>query len=155
MRSTAERIFEHLPRLDGDAGLEEMVEELYAPDATFADPIQKANGREAILDMYRDMQRIFPQIDARLLRQLNGDRREVVEWEMTFKPKFWPSTIPLQGTTWLELDKQGRITNHQDYWDLWEFLRGSMPLQELIAERIPEPLKALLSRNRKGQRTDE
>ncbi len=155
MRSTAERIFDYLPRLDGDAGLEEMVQELYAPDATFADPIQKAAGHDAILEMYRDMQRIFPQIDASLLRRISDDRREVVEWEMTFKPKYWPTTIPLQGTTWLELDENGRITNHQDYWDLWEFLRGTMPLQELVAERIPEPLKALLSRKRKKHHTED
>ena len=150
MRATIDRMFDYLPRLDDEAALEEMVYEFYAPEAIFADPIQKARGRKEILGMYRDMQRIFPQIGATLLRQVHDTSLEVAEWEMTFKPKYWPATIPLQGTTWLELDNQGRVTNHQDYWDLWEFLRGTMPVQEIIGERLPEPLKRLLSRRNPG-----
>ena len=148
MRSTIESMFGYLPRIEDDSALEEMVYELYTPDATFADPLQKAQGRKAILGVYRDMQRIFPQIDATLLQQISSDQREVAEWEMIFKPKYWPSAIPLRGTTWLELDSQGRVARHQDYWDLWEFLRASVPIQEIIGDRVPEPLKNLLSRKK-------
>lgn len=148
MRSTVEKMFDYLPRIDDEAALEEMVYELYAPDATFADPLQKAQGRKGILGMYRDMQRVFSQIDATLLQHIDSDGREVAEWEMVFKSRYWPTAIPLRGTTWLELDSQGRVTRHQDYWDLWEFLRASIPIQEIIGDRIPEPLKNLLSRRK-------
>lgn len=146
MSSTLEQLFGYVNRMHDPQALEEMVFELYAPEATFADPVQKAQGRKEILKMYQDMLRVFPEIGITLLREIENDDLAVAEWEMTFKSKYWPVRIPLKGTTWLSLDNQGRVTEHQDYWDLLEFLKGSLPLQAVLDERLPEPAKKLLAR---------
>lgn len=149
MAGTIEHLFELVDRLNDDHALEEAVFELYAPEAVFADPIQTVQGRKDILKMYRDMVKLFPEISATLKAKIESETLACGEWQMTFKPKYWPSTITLNGTSWLELDNQGRILRHQDYWDLWEFLRGGLPIQELLGERLPEPLKKLLGRDKR------
>ena len=146
--TTLNTLFDLVNDLDNDTLLEERVFECYAPDAIFSDPVQTVRGRKAILKMYRDMLKVFPEIGATLINQVDNGNLACAEWEMTFKPKYWPATITLRGTSWLELDNKGLILRHQDYWDLWEFLRGGLPIQELLGERLPEPLKKLLGRDK-------
>ncbi len=143
MATIIDKLFSYMGQLSDDAALEDMVFEHYAPEAYFADPVQKAQGRKEVLRMYRNLGRMFPDISIAILRQLDRDDCVVAEWEMTFKSKYWPVTIPLRGTTWLTLDNQGRILDHRDYWDLVAFLKAGIPLPD-----TPEPVQRLLNRLR-------
>ena len=145
MRSPMQIMVDNLNQLDSDQALEEMVFELYAADASFEDPIQKVRGRKAIVGMYRDLVKIFPDLSATLRREVRADHAHVAEWDMTFKSKYWPKAITLSGTTWLELDNKGMILAHRDYWDLWQFVRRAVPVPEKLAEKLPEPLRHLLT----------
>lgn len=144
MRSPMQIMVDNLNSLDSDQALEEMVFELYAPEASFEDPIQKVRGRKAIVGMYRDLLRLFPELSATLRREVRSEHTLVAEWDMTFKAKYWPKTITLAGTTWLELDNKGLILSHRDYWDLWQFVRRAVPVPDKLMEKLPEPLKHLL-----------
>ncbi|MFN3714552.1 MAG: nuclear transport factor 2 family protein [Alcanivoracaceae bacterium] len=145
MRSPIQVMMDNLNRLENEQALEEMVFELYAPEATFEDPIQKVRGRKAIVGMYQDMVKIFPELTAVLKREVRNEQIHVAEWDMTFKSRYWPKAITLSGTSWLELDNKGMILSHKDYWDLWQFVRRAVALPEALLERLPEPLRHLLN----------
>lgn len=145
MRSPMQVMMDNLNQLESDQALEEMVFELYAPDATFEDPLQRVRGRKAIVDMYRDLVKIFPELSAVMKREVRTEHAHVAEWDMTFKSKFWPKAITISGTTWLEVDSKGMILGHKDYWDLWQFVRRAVTLPEALVERLPEPLRHLLT----------
>jgi hypothetical protein len=145
MRSPIQVMMDNLNRLENEQALEEMVFELYAPEATFEDPIQKVRGRKAIVGMYQDMVKIFPELTAVLKREVRNEQTHVAEWDMTFKSRYWPKAITLSGTSWLEVDNKGLILAHKDYWDLWQFVRRAVTLPEGLLERLPEPLRHLLN----------
>jgi hypothetical protein len=145
MRSPIQVMMDNLNRLENEQALEEMVFELYAPEATFEDPIQKVRGRKAIVGMYKDMVKIFPELSAVLKREIRTEQVHVAEWDMTFKSRFWPKAITISGTSWLEVDNKGLILSHKDYWDLWQFVRRAVTLPEALLERLPEPLRHLLT----------
>lgn len=145
MRSPMQVMMDNLNQLESDQALEEMVFELYAPDATFEDPLQRVRGRKAIVGMYRDLVKIFPELSAVMKREVRTEHAHVAEWDMTFKSKFWPKAITISGTTWLEVDSKGMILGHKDYWDLWQFVRRAVTLPEALVERLPEPLRHLLT----------
>lgn len=144
MRSPMQVMLDNLNQLENDQALETMVFELYAADATFEDPIQKVRGRKAIVGMYQDMVKIFPELSAVMKREVRNEHVHVAEWDMTFKAKYWPKAITISGTTWLEVDSKGMILSHKDYWDLWQFVRRAVSLPDALVERLPEPLRHLL-----------
>ena len=145
MRSPKQVMMDNLNQLESDQALEEMVFELYAPEATFEDPLQRVRGRKAIVAVYRDLVKIFPELSAVMKREVRTEHTHVAEWDMTFKSKFWPKAITTAGTTWLEVDNKGMILAHKDYWDLWQFVRRAVRLPEALVERLPEPLRHLLT----------
>ena len=109
MRSPMQVMMDNLNQLENDKALEDMVFELYAADATFEDPIQRVRGRKAIVGMYQDLVKIFPELSAVMKREVRTEHAHVAEWDMTFKSKFWPKAITISGTTWLEVDHKGMI----------------------------------------------
>ncbi|MDF1821457.1 MAG: nuclear transport factor 2 family protein [Alcanivoracaceae bacterium] len=144
MRTPIEHLFGSLKDMGDEQALEEMIFERYAAEATFEDPLQQARGRKAILKMYQDMARVFPDMSATLKRQACDGDSHVAEWEMTFRSRLWPKAITISGVTWLTLDSQQRIVAHVDYWDLWQFLRRALPIPAALLERLPEPLRHLI-----------
>ena len=145
MRSPMQVMMDNLNQLENDQALEDMVFELYAPDATFEDPLQQVRGRKAIVGVYRDLVKIFPELNAVMKREVRTEHAHVAEWDMTFKSRFWPKAITISGTTWLEVDHKRMILAHKDYWDLWQFVRRAVTLPEALVERLPEPLRHLLT----------
>ena len=144
MRSPMQVMLDNLNQLENDQALETMVFELYAADATFEDPIQKVRGRKAIVGMYQDMVKIFPELSAGMKREGRNEHVHLAEGDMTFKAKYCPKAITISGTTWLEVDSKGMILSHKDYWDLWQFVRRAVSLPDALVERLPEPLRHLL-----------
>ena len=144
MRTPMRQMFDNLKNLGDEQALEEMVFELYAPEALFQDPLQKARGRKEILKMYQDLSRIFPDMSAELISEACDGDTHVAEWSMTFRSRLWPKAVTIDGSTWLDLDKHGLILAHRDYWDLWQFLRRALPIPSALLDRIPEPLRHLL-----------
>ena len=126
MRSPKQVMMDNLNQLESDQALEEMVFELYVPEATFEDLLQRVRGRKAIVAVYRDLVKIFPELSAVMKREVRTEHTHVAEWDMTFKSKFGPKAITISGTTWLEVDNKGMILAHKDYWDLWQFVRRAV-----------------------------
>ncbi len=102
----------------------------YAEDSTFRDPFQEVRGRSAIAEIYRGM---FRQLhmpafrDVRLLGSSCKDGREqfVIAWRFEFSFRASGLRHAIDGCSLLEIDGQGLIGRHVDYWD------ASLLMQEL------------------------
>lgn len=112
-----------------------LVEDFYAQDAVFQDPIQRVEGRPAINAMFRSFTRIFKGVETSVLDVIEDNARCVIHWEMTFIYKRWPAAATVKGVTWLDLNEQGQCVKHTDYWDLWQFFKGSLPFVYKLREQ--------------------
>jgi len=101
--------------------------QIYAAQATFADPFTRVQGLAAITGQF-----------AHMYARLHAPRfavREVVAqgdvvwltWEFHFAWRAGGVAHCIDGASRLQLDAQGRIASHRDYWDACAFY-ATLPL---------------------------
>lgn len=123
---TLMKMIEVFDRMDE---VSQLVDEFYADDAVFQDPMQRVEGKAAIKGMFRSFAKLFKAVDSKVLDVIEDSERCVIHWQMTFAYKRWPAAATVKGVTWLTLDKEGKCSSHTDYWDLWQFFKGSLPFR--------------------------
>lgn len=144
MGAPTENMLEMITCFDQPEKIEPMIEDFYAANAVFQDPIQKVEGREGIKSMFRSFAKLFKAVDTKLLSTIGDDKQQAVHWEMTFVYKSWPAAVTIKGVTWLEFNDTGQCVSHTDYWDLWAFFKRSLPFRQTLAN-FPKRLKQLFS----------
>lgn len=106
---------------------------LYDQKAFFKDPFNEVYGKEAIFSIFNKMftQVLNPRFD--IVEHATHGHKACLIWE--FKFQFKGSNTPelIRGATWLELNDDGLITSHRDYWDAAEELYEKIwPLSYLM-----------------------
>ena len=104
--------------------------EIYAPDARFKDPFHDVRGLPAIQGIYQHM---FSALhDPRFVvheRIISGPQCFLTwDFQFCFKSYHPGVTQTVHGGSHLQLDPQGRITLHRDYWDAAEELYEKLPV---------------------------
>ena len=103
--------------------------EVYADDVRFKDPFNEVQGIAAV-------QRIFAHMFVALDEPHFFVRNVIVQgdacfltWDFIFRFKrFGRALQTIRGGSHVELDAQGRITLHRDYWDAAEELYEKLPI---------------------------
>ncbi len=102
----------------------------YAAQARFKDPFNAVQGLSAIQAIFAHM---FEQLhEPRFVvreRMLQG-HRAFLTWDFLFRFKRY-DTVTVQvihGATYLEIDSQGKVSLHRDYWDAAEELYEKLPV---------------------------
>lgn len=103
--------------------------EHYAADARFKDPFNDVRGHAAIRGIFAHM---FARLHAprfEVTAALQQGQQAFVTWTFHFALRSAPQQpLTIQGATHLELDDQGRVSLHRDYWDAAEELYEKLPL---------------------------
>ncbi len=115
---------------------DEIADEIYAPESTFKDPIQSAQGKEEIKKVLALLGLMLDGIDTVIKKDVVSDDVLAIHWDMTFKVKLWPFSATIPGVTWMDLNEEGKCIAQVDYWDLAYFI------QQIL---IVQPLKSLLN----------
>lgn len=91
----------------------------YHPDCLFHDSVQSFRGRDRFIQMCERLAERCSEtyMDIHSMGQ-NGNNVFFVEWTMTVSFRNTPLT-PIHGATRLNVDEEGLITLHRDYFDLW------------------------------------
>lgn len=123
---------------------------LYAADARFKDPFNDVQGRSAIAHIFNHM---FSQVDAPqfMVTALIAKNREkddalgsrshiFMRWDFSFVARGVAQAI--HGATHFELDANGLITLHRDYWDAAEELYEKIPVLGSVLRWLKSKLKA-------------
>jgi steroid Delta-isomerase len=102
----------------------------YAHQVRFKDPFNEVQGRAAVQAIFAHM---FEQLhEPRFVvreRMLQG-QRAFLTWDFIFRFQRYDtlSEQVIHGATYLEMDAQGKVILHRDYWDAAEELYEKLPL---------------------------
>ena len=133
--------FEGLTLGDVDA-----LSQLYAIDARFKDPFNDVQGRSAIAHIFSHM---FSQVDepkfvvtALIAKDgaLGLYPQIFMRWDFSFVARGRAQAI--HGATYFELNAEGLITLHRDYWDAAEELYEKIPVLGAVLRWLKSKLKA-------------
>ncbi len=100
--------------------------EYYDDNVIFRDSIQQIHG---IIDFKAMTERLTKRSKDLKMKIVNSSMdKEVIfiEWEMTLSFKKYPSSI-LYGASRLKINKQGKIAQQRDYYDLWGDIFDNIP----------------------------
>jgi len=100
--------------------------EIYAPEVYFKDPMTEFRGRGRYQQMIHWIERLFedPRLD---LHQLRRDGNQIrSDWTLSWTtPLPWKPRIQISGWSELQLNSDGLIMAHRDYWHCsrWQVLQ--------------------------------
>ena len=104
--------------------------QLYAPDARFKDPFNDVRGLPEIERIFRHMYVALDQPHFGVTHQLVDGEQAFLVWEFRFRFKRFDTQTwqTVRGSTHLQLNAEGLITLHRDYWDAAEELYEKLPV---------------------------
>jgi SnoaL-like domain len=104
--------------------------QLYAPDARFKDPFNDVRGLPEIERIFRHMYVALDQPHFVVTHQLVDGEQAFLAWEFRFRFKRFDTQTwqTVRGSTHLQLNAEGLITLHRDYWDAAEELYEKLPV---------------------------
>ncbi|MEM7144534.1 MAG: nuclear transport factor 2 family protein [Verrucomicrobiota bacterium] len=112
------------------------VDELYAPDAVFEDPLNKGEGRAHIRAVFEDTCKQLKNISINVTDTLPApdNRSAFIRWQMQYR--FRGKSFDIPGVTHLHFDEHGAITSQRDFWDASLPVYGEFPPIGFFMKRI-------------------
>lgn len=125
------RVFEELApeRLEDLAAL-------VADEVRFVDPFNDLSGREAFLEVFREMFRRLEQPAFAVSDVALGQQAGYLRWRMTFRSKPGGKLWQIDGLSELRFADDGRVVAHIDHWDAGAQFYGKLPGLGWLIERV-------------------
>jgi hypothetical protein len=98
----------------------------YDENIYFRDTIQEIRGIEEFTAMTERLTKRSKDLKMNIVNAVMEENIIFIEWEMTLSFKKYPSSI-LYGSSRLTLNKEGKITEQRDYYDLWGDIFDNIP----------------------------
>jgi len=98
----------------------------YDENIHFRDSVQELRGIEEFVAMTRRLTDRSKDLSMNIVRAAQQDRDIFIEWEMTIKFKKNPSSV-IYGSSRVTLNKEGKIIEQRDYYDLWGDIFDNIP----------------------------
>jgi len=102
---------------------------IYAPDIYFQDPLNKFNGIKKYQEMIGFLSKWLRHLRLELheIQQIenNSPNKIITRWTLSWQsPLPWEPKIAVSGWSELEVNPEGLISSHVDYWDcsIWDVL---------------------------------
>lgn len=102
----------------------------YAAQARFKDPFNEVQGLTAIQAIFAHMFEQLHEPRFVVRERMRQGHRAFLTWDFLFRFKRYDTTTEqvIHGATYLEIDEQGKVTLHRDYWDAAEELYEKLPV---------------------------
>jgi steroid delta-isomerase len=110
------------------------IDQIYASNATFIDPFNAVHDRVLIQQVYAHMFKTLEQPKFTITRKIVSAHQACMVWQFTFELK--KRLFDIEGSTVFELDKQGLISLHRDYWDTSRELYEHVPVLGYLFKRL-------------------
>jgi hypothetical protein len=98
----------------------------YDENIYFRDTIQEIRGIEEFTAMTERLTKRSKDLKMNIVNAVMEENIIFIEWEMTLSFKKYPSSI-LYGSSRLTLNKEWKITEQRDYYDLWGDIFDNIP----------------------------
>ncbi|WP_421216670.1 nuclear transport factor 2 family protein [Aeromonas enteropelogenes] len=118
--------------------------EVYADEVIFIDPAHRIEGLAALSDYFAALYQRLAYCRFVITSQQQQGRQAWLGWTMTFShPRLrGGKPVTVEGATRLELDEQGKVCLHRDYFDLGAMLYEQLPLLGSLVRTIKGRLGA-------------
>jgi limonene-1,2-epoxide hydrolase len=98
----------------------------YDDNIYFRDTIQEIQGIEEFTAMTERLTKRSKDLKMKIVNAVMEESIILMEWEMTLSFKKYPSSV-LYGSSRLTLNKEGKIAEQRDYYDLWGDIFDNIP----------------------------
>ena len=110
------------------------IDQVYAVESTFIDPFNNVNERLHIQAVYQHMFKSLEQPRFTIVRKIVSNNQACMVWRFTFSLR--KRLFDIEGSTVFELNDQGLIVLHRDYWDTSRELYEHIPVLGLLFKRL-------------------
>ena len=102
--------------------------QVFSSDVYFKDPFNAVRGLPHLQHIFQHMFATLHEPKFRIL-DLAGDQSSgFLEWQFTFKLKTNADSQLIKGVSKIEINTQGQVCSHIDYWDTGEYVYLKIPL---------------------------
>jgi len=116
------------------------IDSVYAPDAHFVDPFNDVRGVRAIRTIYAHMFENLGEPHFLVTDVIEQDQRIFMGWKFRFQ---WRGRLfEVQGATRFLINNNGRIEQHQDYWDPSQGIYEKLPILGPILRALRRRMSA-------------
>ena len=112
--------------------------EIYAQDALFVDPFNQLTGLASVRAVYQHMFDTLKQPRFVVTKTVESGRHGFMTWDFLFECRGQAQKI--SGCTQFELNDQGLIVLHRDYWDAAQQVYEKIPLLGSVLRMIRRKL---------------
>jgi hypothetical protein len=98
----------------------------YENNIYFRDSIQEIRGIEEFTALTERLTKRSKDLKMNIVNAIMEENKIFIEWEMTLSFKKYPSSV-LYGSSRLTLNKEGKIIEQRDYYDLWGDIFDNIP----------------------------
>jgi limonene-1,2-epoxide hydrolase len=99
----------------------------YDKNIFFKDSIQEIHGIKEFKAMTERLTRRSQELKMKIVNAVMEGNIVFIEWEMTISYKKYPSSV-LYGISRLTINKEGKISEQRDYYDLWGDIFDNIPI---------------------------
>ena len=116
----------------------ERVEDIYASDAVFIDPFNHLKGLASVRAVYQHMFDTLEHPRFVITTTVSSGHQAFMTWDFLFKCRGQAQQI--SGSTQFEINDQGLIVLHRDYWDAAQQVYEKVPVLGSVLRKIRRKL---------------
>lgn len=107
-----------------------LLDEIYAPDVEFRDPVHELKGLPALRAYYRRLYDGVVSCHFDFEAEVIQDPQGMLVWIMRFQHARFRrgETLELRGVSHLQFHDDGKVFKHHDYFDMGEFIYERVPV---------------------------
>ncbi|MFK2821639.1 nuclear transport factor 2 family protein [Arcobacter sp. YIC-80] len=115
---------------------------IFSDDVYFEDPFQKTKGIQAIYNIFNEMYKTIDEPRFLVKEIIQNDDIAYLQWNFMFKYKNSKNMESFTGVSRVQLDSQGKVISHIDYWDAASNIYEKIPVLKSILRFIKNKIKA-------------
>jgi limonene-1,2-epoxide hydrolase len=101
---------------------------IYADDVYFKDPFNETKGVDAVYEIFQEMYQKLDHPRFEIIEAIADDTVCYVKWRFIFAFKDESNEVSFEGVSRLEINEEGKVISHIDYWDAAENVYEKIPL---------------------------
>ena len=108
--------------------VEEDFLQIFSSDVYFKDPFNAVHGLPQLQHIFQHMFSTLLEPQFRIIDLAGSNHSGFLEWQFTFKLKANGDQQLIQGVSKIEINANGKVCSHIDYWDTGEYVYLKVPL---------------------------
>lgn len=120
-----------------------ILDDFYAKDTEFIDPLGKHKGIESVRSYYKGLYQNVKEIKFDYQDIISNGNTHVLVWKMTLKAQGLNGGNPVivDGNSYIKFNQQDLVIYHRDYFDMGEFIYEHIPILGWTIQKVKNRLR--------------